>query len=196
MDPAETGRAYDAIAAWWDAGERAATTGLDFLRSAVRIAPRGRALDVGCGTGGRMIEALQSSGYSVTGVDVSPGMLAFARRRHPGVDFFEADIATWSANGRFELVLAWDSIFHIPRAAQAAIVGRLCDLLADGGVLLFTAGGVDSEIRGEMAGQTFGYGSLADVDYLRILGDRGCSCVLMQRDQYPEVHLVIIAQKV
>ena len=89
MEPAETGRRYDAIAAEWD--DRLASS-LSYLRRAVALcANQGVALDVGCG-GGRMVVAL-------------------------------------------------------------------------------------------------------DEEYLRVLNERGCKCVLLVRDQHPEDHLVVIGVK-
>jgi len=66
------------------------------------------------------------------------------------------------------VIIAWDSIFHVPYSAQRRVVLKLCDALADGGVILFTAGGVDGEITGRMHGQGIYYSSLAEEEYLRI----------------------------
>lgn len=49
----------------------------------------GRVLDVGCGTG-RLIGALAERGVDATGVDISPEMLAVARRKLPRSTFAEA----------------------------------------------------------------------------------------------------------
>lgn len=47
--------------------------------------PPGRGLDVGCGTG-VLAERLSASGFAMTGVDPSEGMLGILRRRAPAVD--------------------------------------------------------------------------------------------------------------
>jgi hypothetical protein len=83
----------------------------------------------------------------------------------------------------------------VPYSEQRRVVEKLCDALADGGVILFTAGGVDGEITGRMRGQDFYYSSLAEEEYLRVMKEKGCKCVLMQRDQYPEEHVVFIGAK-
>ena len=75
------------------------------------------------------------------------------------------------------------------------MIETLCDALATGGVILFTAGGVDGEITGQMCGLEFYYSSLSDEEHLRILKEKGCKCILLQRDQYPEEHVVFIAAK-
>ena len=197
MKPADTGRLYDRVAPWWDGREDQSTAGVDFVRAAVRLCgDRRAALDVGCGTGGRIFAELSGAGFSVTGLDVSEAMLGYARRRHPGARFVLGDICEWQPEERYDAVVAWDSIFHVPHREQRRVVVKLCDALATGGVILFTAGGVDGEITGRMRGEDFYYSSLAEEEYLRALKERGCRCVLMQRDQYPEEHVVFVGVKV
>lgn len=192
--PQETGRRYDAIAAWWVSQEETSSSGLRYLPRTIALCTKGRkALDVGCGSGGRVIVALTHAGFQVVGLDVSPTMLEYAKARHANASFIRADICEWQAPEKYDLIVAWDSIFHVPHDSQRPVVEKLCDALALGGAILFTAGGVDGEITGEMSGQTFYYGSLADEEYLRILKECGCTCVLLDRDQYPETHIVVLA---
>jgi SAM-dependent methyltransferase len=153
VEPGQTGRLYDAIAAWWDDQQATSTAGLAYVRRAARLsANRRRALDVGCGSG-RLIAVLAAAGYQVVGIDVSPGMLALARERHPSSHFILGDVCTWAPPERYDLVVAWDSIFHVPHAEQQAVVGKLCGALAPGGVVLFTARGTDGRSRGRWAGR-------------------------------------------
>ena len=49
-----------------------------------RLPPGSRVLDVGCGTGIPTARQLADAGHRVTGVDISDGMLALARRDVPG----------------------------------------------------------------------------------------------------------------
>ena len=53
--------------------------------------PVGLALDAACGTG-RHAALLASRGHRVTGIDGSPQMLARARAKVPGGEFYEADL--------------------------------------------------------------------------------------------------------
>ena len=57
-----------------------------FVLDMMNLSPGARSLDVGCGTGRHSIE-LAIRGYSVTGVDLSAGMLAQAKAaaKHAGV---------------------------------------------------------------------------------------------------------------
>jgi SAM-dependent methyltransferase len=196
VNPEETGRRYDAIAAWWNSYQDGMDAGLNYLERAIGYcSTRRTALDVGCGSGGRMIAAMIRAGFAVTGVDVSAGMIANARERHPQSTFVLADICAWAIPNRYDLIVAWESTFHLPHHKQQPVLEKMCAALAVGGVLLFTAGSSDGEITGEMQGETFYYSSLGTSHLLRILEAGDCECLLVERDQYPERHLVVVARK-
>lgn len=78
---------------------------------------RGRALDVGCGTG-RAFEPLLSRGWEVVGCDVSAAMLDEARRKFAGrVDLFQADARELpqvdaEPGDRFQLVLMLNDVLN------------------------------------------------------------------------------------
>src|SRR4051812_6010227 len=163
MQPIETGRRYDVVAATWDREVLGSKYGIAYVRRAIRAClKRERALDVGCGTGGRLMNELLAAGFAVTGIDVSTGMLDIARKRHPSVELLHEDICIWSPIGKYDLIVAWDSTFHVPREQQGSVVKKLCNALAEGGAFVFTAGGIDAEISGGMHGQHMYYSSLAD----------------------------------
>lgn len=172
------------------------TAGVGFVRKTLRFsAGKGNALDVGCGSGGRIIALLLDAGFQVTGIDVSEAQLELAKKRHPDSRFILADICEWKIEERYDVIIAWDSIFHAPYSEQRAVVGKLCNALAAGGVILFTAGGVDGEITGRMRGRDFYYSSLAEEEYLKTMKVCGCRCILMEGDQYPAEHTVFIGAK-
>jgi hypothetical protein len=41
-------------------------------------------------------------------------MIALARQRHPQVQFYTADISTWSFAKKYDFISAWDSTWHLP----------------------------------------------------------------------------------
>ena len=195
MNPKEIGQRYDLIAPWWSAQSEKSSSGLEYVDRAISLSQsRGKALDVGCGNG-RLTSVIAEAGFDVVGIDVSKKMIALAQARLPNATFIHADICEWEPKDSYHLIVAWDSTFHVPHASQRPVLQKLCSVLAPGGVLLFTAGGVDGEITGEMKGEGFYYSSLSDVEYLRIITETGCACVLLERDQYPELHIVVIATR-
>ncbi|ACZ87229.1 class I SAM-dependent DNA methyltransferase [Streptosporangium roseum] len=84
----ETLAAYESVAARYDElNARLDTAGLveRYVEAVERYGPGGRRLlDAGCGTG-RSSVAFRERGFEVTGYDLSPAMVAMARRR-PGTE--------------------------------------------------------------------------------------------------------------
>jgi len=71
-------------------------------------------LEVGCGFG-RVGAALKRHypGIHYTGLDVSPDMVDSALRRIPDSGFICADVATWTSNLQWDLVVAVSVLGHI-----------------------------------------------------------------------------------
>ena len=87
-----------------------------------RVPQGGRILDVCCGTG-YLAALLTGHGFSVSGIDVSPEMVRYARESAPGCDFLVGDITTADAGGPYDgAVATFDSLNHIvdPAELQAA----------------------------------------------------------------------------
>jgi SAM-dependent methyltransferase len=103
------------------------------LLDAAHVAAGTRVLDLGCGPG--VVCGLAARrGALPTGVDVSPGMLAEARRRHPDLAFVEADaVALPFEDGAFDACVGGFVINHLP--APDAATGELTRSLAPGGAL-------------------------------------------------------------
>ncbi|QNN54922.1 methyltransferase domain-containing protein [Nocardioides mesophilus] len=116
---------------------------VDAFAEAVRSdAGDARVLDAGCGAG-RMSRYLAGRGCPVRGVDLSPGMIAMARRDHPDLSFAVGSLAELPyADGQFAGVMLWYSIIHTPPAGQARIFAEAARVLRPAGHLLvgFQAG--------------------------------------------------------
>lgn len=135
--------AYDVVAADYashfpDAGAEAPSdlAMLDAFAAAVRDAGGGQVLDAGCGPG-RMSRYLADRGADVTGVDLSPGMVAQARQRHPDLAFAVASIAQLPyPDGTFAGVMLWYSIIHTPTSEQPRLIAEARRVVRPGGVVL------------------------------------------------------------
>lgn len=164
------------------------------LKKAVSYAPEGgKALDIGCGAGGRFIRLLEESSYSITGLDVSREMINLAIRSHPEHNFLYQDICTWEAEEKFDFIVAWDSIFHLPFEMQRPVISKLCRLLAKGGVLIYTFGNAIGHHTDQWLGDTFYYSSIGINENLQLLMSHGLSILHLELDQYPEKHVYVIA---
>ncbi|GIJ45952.1 methyltransferase [Virgisporangium aliadipatigenens] len=102
----------------------------------------GRVADVGCGPG-RITRFLRDLGADVEGIDLSPGMVAEARRRHPDLPFRVGSAEALDiGDGALGGVLAWYSIIHTPTEGLPAVLAEFRRVLRPGGQLLmaFQAG--------------------------------------------------------
>ncbi len=199
MLPRQVAESYDRIAARWASPSFDASDGIEQHQRAVSFTLRsGNALDVGCGCNGRFIELLASKGFTVEGLDISSEMLRLARQAHPQVTFHQADICEWTAPAQYDLITAWDSIWHVPLQQQAAVLLKLCHALAPGGVLIFTAGGVEApdEHENEHMGVPMVHASLGVPRICQVLFEAGCALRHFEYDQPSQAHVVVIAQRV
>ncbi|MGV9210863.1 class I SAM-dependent methyltransferase [Micromonospora sp. RB23] len=119
----------------------------------VRAGGGGPVADVGCGTG-RITAHLRELGLDVFGVDLSPGMLAVARRDHPGLRFevgsmTDLDLADGSVAG----LIAWYSLIHIPDRQLGQVLAHFHRVVRPGGPLL-----VGFHVGDETTLKTEGYG--------------------------------------
>ena len=102
----------------------------------------GPLLDLACGTG-RMALRLAGLGYQVTGVDITPEMIAQARQKASqqarSIDWVVADARTFQLGKQFSLIYmlenAWQ--FFLTRAGQEALLARVREHLLPEGCFLF-----------------------------------------------------------
>ncbi|PKA82009.1 methyltransferase family protein [Ulvibacter sp. MAR_2010_11] len=141
MNNTELSKSYDKIAGKWNDEMLNSTYGLSMVERAIQFCTsKAKALDVGCGSGGRIINKILDSGFNLTAIDISHNMLELARNKHHEVNFMLADITKWETTDTFDLVVAWDSIFHLPVKSHASVLKKLCNLLSPNGILLYTFG--------------------------------------------------------
>ena len=102
------------------------------------MAGRGeRLLDVATGPGYVAARAA-GRGAQVVGVDVAEAMVTLARRRHPELEFHQADAETLPfPDASFDAVVANFLVLHLGRPERAA--GELARVLVAGGRLALTA---------------------------------------------------------
>jgi SAM-dependent methyltransferase len=194
MTPEQVAASYDRIA---DRLLDLSTYGFAQIERAVAFAAdRGWSLDVGCGPG-RCFGLLARDGFRTDGIDLSGAMIALARDRHPEARLFHADICRWELPRSYDLIVAWDSVWHVPLAQQEPVLTKLCRGLSAGGVLVFTTGGTDapSEKQDSCMGPPMYHATLGIPKTLQVLAEAGCVCRHLEYDQYPELHVYIIAQK-
>lgn len=134
---------YEAISSTFIAGRgrNHAGVGATTVAEWSQLLPAGAAmLDLGCGTGVPISQALIERGFHVYGVDASPSMIAAFRERFPDVPLECAAVEDSAFFGRsFDGVIAWGLFFLLTPEVQRQLIGKIAAVLPSGGRLLFTA---------------------------------------------------------
>jgi ubiquinone/menaquinone biosynthesis C-methylase UbiE len=97
---------------------------------------RGPVADIGCGPGSTTAR-LRELGLSAFGVDLSPEMIAIARRRHPELRYEVGSMTALEIpDGSLAGLMAWYSVIHIPDEQLPGVIDEFHRVLAPGGQLL------------------------------------------------------------
>lgn len=100
-----------------------------------------RVLELGCGAG-RLTGYLAEIGRSVHGIDLSPEMVAFCRRRYPRATFDVGDLRDVAATGRasVDAVIAGFNVLDVlGDEARLAVLDAIHEVLAPGGLLILSS---------------------------------------------------------
>jgi SAM-dependent methyltransferase len=123
----------------------------------------GPVADVGTGPG-QIAARLASRGADVTGIDSSPGMIAEAKVRYPGITFETGDfrrlLRPRTASG-WSAITAWYALVHLAESELPAAISALGATLAHGGIL-----GIATHMGPETRHVTDLLGHIVDVDFV------------------------------
>lgn len=202
MSTYETGSQYNQIADKFEQN-RSSNYGLDFTRRFCDLLSAHKneqsplkILDIGCGTGIPLTKQLVKSGFQVKGVDISTEMIEKARRNVPEATFIIGDIISLEIDRKFDGILAWDSLFHLPLENQEKTLRKIIRMLNNDGILMFTAGGQAGELVSSMFDTEFYYSSLSEEHYERILIEEECEILFNEiDDSRNKGHRVICCRK-
>lgn len=102
----------------------------------IRRAGGGPVADIGCGPG-HVTAHLHAAGVEAFGIDLSPEMVAIAKRDHPGLRFevgtmTDLDLSDDAVAG----ILAFWSVIHVPDHAMPGVFTQFHRVLRPGGSLL------------------------------------------------------------
>lgn len=136
----ETASGYERIAETFIAA-RDRTIGADVVQRWSRRLPQGaRVLDVGCGHGVPITQALIGEGLDVHAVDAAPRLVAEFRTRFPEVPVECADVMRCRMlDERYDGIVAVGLLFLLAPDVQLDVLSRLATALRPGGHLIFSA---------------------------------------------------------
>jgi ubiquinone/menaquinone biosynthesis C-methylase UbiE len=93
-------------------------------------------IEVGSGPG-HVAGYLHQLEMAVGGIDLSPAMVALARREHPEVSFAVGEMGALDvADASLAGVVAWYSVIHVPASQRPGVIGEFHRVLRPGGYAL------------------------------------------------------------
>jgi SAM-dependent methyltransferase len=161
-----TRRSYDAVAGTYATlfGDELSGKPMDrALLAAFAETVSGPVADLGCGPG-HVTAHLRRLGCEAFGVDLSPEMVAVARRAYPAVSFSMGDMTQLDiTSGSLGGIVAFYSIIHLPPDLLPVALAEFARVLAPGGqvLLAFQTG------AGEVRHQTDWHGHAVALDHYR-----------------------------
>jgi len=188
---------YDLIAEEWSRGRKLLRRERPYVDRLIALAsPGGHILDVGCGSGSPIARHLLDRGYRVTGVDGSHEMLRLARANCPEAQLIHKEITELDPPGPYEGIVAWDSLFHVPREHHERLFRSFHRWLAPGAPLLLSVGGSESEFTDQMFGVDFFYSAHAPETSVALLRGAGFDILVAEIDDpSSRGHFAVVCRK-
>ena len=135
----------------------------------------------------------------MTGIDISEKMIEKAKSLNlRNADFLVEDILTFHSTEKYDGIIAFDSIWHIPQEQQREVYRIVANLIEDGGYLLFTHGKKEGSVSGKMFGEEFYYSALDVEEVHHLLRDLNFEILISIEDYQEETtgsrDLLIVAR--
>lgn len=104
------------------------------------LPPRSSILDLGCGHGVPIAEALINDGFAVYGIDASPTLVSIFRQHFPKAHAECSAVEDSEFFHRtFDAAIAWGLMFLLPSDVQRIVIGKVARALKPNGKFLFTS---------------------------------------------------------
>ena len=174
---------YEAVAHEFMRRREESNIGVAMVRTWARSLPRGGAvLDLGCGGGVPVSEALTEEGFVVHGIDASPTLAAAFRRRFPHAHLAcEAIEHSRFFDRTFDGVIAVGLMFLLPADVQRATIQKVGMALNAGGRFLFTSPAQKCTWADVLTGRLSR--SLGADEYKAVLSDAGLTLTGEHEDE-------------
>lgn len=163
---------YDGIAEKFMAARSEIGVGLVQSWARKNLPPSSTVLDVGCGSGVPIAQALIEDGFTVFGIDPSPTLINALRRRFPDMhSACEAAQESVFFHRSFDAAVAIGLLFLLSADDQHRVLHRIAKALRPGGRLLFSAPRQHCQWKDMLTGRSTR--SLGEQEYERVLEASG-----------------------
>lgn len=162
-----------------------------------RIKKRSRILDLGCGVGLPSDKYLADKNYDVIGIDISEKHIKKAKENVKDATFFVDDFFSDKINKKFDAIISFYAIFHIPRKEHKKLFHHMNSLLKKDGLILITLGTEDMkyDFSKDFVGAPMAWSSYDVEKNKTLLQESGFDILIAAEDYTKEKHLWILAKK-
>ena len=128
-------KVYDGLAEYWGTDKTLHDWGQDDLVKFAKLVGKGaKVLDLGCASGYQS-QLLKDLGLKVVGLDLSPKMIAAAKKLVPKAKFLVGDMTEMDfADRSFDGVYARASLLHAPKKLVPKVLKSVHKVLKDNGI--------------------------------------------------------------
>jgi trans-aconitate methyltransferase len=163
-------KSYDKMFNWFDEHRSRDLFEQPYLDLAISyLKPKAKILDLGCGMGEPIGKYFIDKGYQLTGIDGSSKLIDLAKNRFPKGQFMVGDMREINLSEKFDLVIAWNSFFHLSKDDQRLMFKIFEEHLNSGGILMFTSGPSEGEVWSDNGGEMLYHASLSPEEYKKLL---------------------------
>ena len=138
MNVQEVAAYFDGQAASWDARMVRNDKILNIILDTAGIKAGMDVLDIACGTGVLVPEYQKRQGRSVTGIDISPAMIAQAKKKYPDVRFLVGDASEEDYGMLYDAAVIYNALPHFENPER--LIAHTVRYLKQGGRLTVAHG--------------------------------------------------------
>ncbi len=109
---------------------------MDYFASYLK--PKGKVLDIGCAVG-IAISVLKQKGFEIYGIEISPKMVEYAKKRNPSSKIITGDFLKTNFDKKFDGILAFAFIHLFPKKEVLKIFEKIKSTLKPEGIALLSS---------------------------------------------------------
>jgi len=162
-----------------------------------RLNKNSRILDLGCGVGLPHDKYFVDNKMALTGIDISEKHIALAKNNVKSAKYLVGDFFSKELKGKFDAIVSFFAIFHIPREEHTKLLGRIKSLLNKDGYILITLGAdeMKCDVNPDFVGAPMAWSSYSVEKNKVLVRDAGFEIIMAVEDYRTERHLWILAKK-
>ena len=162
-----------------------------------RLSKNSKILDLGCGIGLPHDKYFVDNKIDLTGIDISEKHIVLAKKNVKSAKYLVGDFFSKDIIGKFDAVVSYFAIFHIPRTEHLKLFKRINTLLNKEGYILITLGAEEMkcDVNPDFVGAPMAWSSYSVEKNKKLVQEAGFDIIMTVEDYRTERHLWILAKK-